>query len=713
MIYNQTKSGLDRFGTPGTRDWSPRKRLTDQEVLDEVNARSSSGSGGINPAFQSLNREWAVNVAYYIGLQNDELADMARFPDLDMAMKIPKRNYTANRILRAVQQQVSRLARNRGEVEVPPDTPDHRDQMAAKVGEDWLSHLHYELQIPHMLEDLLLWAVCCGNAFPYVGWDPYKGEVERRYWNPFEKRYQSEGETPDGDREGLAGMGLAEDISKGDFDVEALTPFQVLVPSEFIKMDSAPWMVIERVVSPDWIADRWPTKFRNLHVGQSSVDPRTTYWRRLATLVASKGFATSGLGYETDESLVVKELWRPPSKLVKEGCYALVCQSEVLENLPHRFARDGIKRRFPVSHLRYNRVPGRLWGESLVSQLIDPQREFNKGRTQIIQQRDRLSHPQWLLPKTAQLTSTRNEYGDFLTYSGGARPELQNPPALSQAHQDTIERADRDIQTLSAQNEASQSQAPASVRSGSLHRSLMAADMEVLGLVVSDLERVSAEMNSALLQLSGKYVTSARIMKKYGRGRVIDVTYFKGEQLRGNNTARVVQGTMEPRSDLEQQETIESLLSIGGLDPANPEDRRLIREKMKLGTPESDTMEERQRRNARIENEAFREPKMNPRTGTFEGFPEVDEMVDDHQVHIDEHRMLMIDDDFKYWPIERQMAVRAHVQKHSMAITAMVEAQQALAGPAMGPGGGSPPAPVGEAPQPRPRQKTPGTESAR
>ena len=134
-----------------------------------------------------------------------------------------------------------------------------------------------------------------------------------------------------------------------------------------------------------------------------------------------------------ENSAVVHEYWELPSSEYPRGRRITTCSDKVLlyaEDIGFG-EQDDSPRELPFFPFCHINVPGRLIPTCVVEQLIPVQREYNRSRSQIIENKNLVGNPMLIYPTGALNEEPTNEPGQILEYNPGAgKPEYLNPPAL-------------------------------------------------------------------------------------------------------------------------------------------------------------------------------------------------------------------------------------------------------------------------------------------
>jgi len=673
------------------------KSLSDEQVRGLFDASNPDTGGRLRDGyFMRLCTQAWVNMLQYVGIQNLDIPDVM-LKDVDPSMFHQRGQYVANHIMRLVMGNVGRLTSAKIDWSVTPNTPDQIDREAAKVAQHVLDHLYEDQKLGKRRMEASLWLDITGTAFLYANWDKSRGELRRYYYDPMSRQPVAKQQLTPDQLAWLDQNGVFEEQADGDYDIEVLSLFNVLLPSGFTDLNRMPWVRIRRRMSVDEVYDRWPDTADTIGAEDMAVNASSQrYLERIPTLLNSPGATWVGPSNSTD-IVNVDELWYVPSRRIPGGLYAAATKSTILEKGDHKFKEAGLTRRLPIVGLQNIPVPGRFHGMSTVEHMIQPQADYNRARQQMILQRDVLSVPQ-VIAQQGSLTKgrVRNEIGDVIEYAKNAPPPvLWNPPQIGQPQVVTANDAKSDLQLIASQSDASLGQMPQGARSGNAVAMLKSGDQQSIAPTVKLLEESYEDFGRLLLELTWKFQKLPRAVHVYGESRQSDVRFFKGSDLNGNCRVKVKAGSMTPKSKAENMELMQTLTQMGALNPAmDPRAQRVILEALDVGTSPLFALEDLQRRRARIENLMFAKPDPSPTAA----LPDV-MTWDDHQAHYEEHLQFMLTDEYELMEPMMKQLLMAHLQKHTAAVAQMMEAQALVQGAGGGGegGGGSPQAkPLGK-----------------
>ena len=528
----------------------------DTDTLDELYRSSKRVRQRFEP-------QWFLNTAYYNGQQWVMWDGNGLYePKLEpWRIKV-----VDNRIQPMVRTEIAKMTKTRPQFVVTPNDSDESNVRAAQVGENVLDWLWLELDLTRKLRAALLWSRICGAGFWKICWDATLGdqvEVLARTDNG-QMLTDSYGRPmrldrlPDNfDFQGLqqaAGAQIGKKvISRGDVALEVRTPFEIypdpLAGEE--GLSSAEWVIEEVVHSASYVRRRWGV----------DVAPDTEAISGIAeSRMPAPGFPTEG----TAKGVKVRELWRKSCPDYPNGQHVVWTKEGVVVDEANPYPW------LPYVMFRGVPVPGRFWPSSTTEQLISPQTELNKRKSQIAENAVRIGNPALLRSSISDVEYDGMPGEEIVfqdTGSPNAVPSFLVPPELPGYIREDTQRIEGSIQEISGQHEASKGMVPAGVTAASAINLLQEADDTRLGPDVGDMETALAEGGTRILSLVNWYYSDTRMVRIMGDEGAWDIFDFKGAMLRGNNQVEVQAGSGMPRSKAAKQaamtETLNLLIQYG------------------------------------------------------------------------------------------------------------------------------------------------------
>ena len=486
---------------------------------------------------EELEREWLQNILWYRGEQYREWS-VAHGLFQDPPAPEWRARLVCNLIMPYVRTEVARLLRTKPIWTVTPATADTQDIEVSRISDKVLIGYWRHLEVSPKLMDAAFWMVITGNSFFKCTWDGQAGGSLSFQANDLA---EADGGQQDGmfDKlRSMLGLGAQDDVpdeigaNLGDASIEVISPFEMDVGIGALSVQDAPWLLHSKVHDPGKVEMEYGIK-----VDPDLDDARPGYvQRRLENMM--------GTGDTEDETsgVLVHELWTQPVKGFPTGLTCIVAGKKLLvrprEN-PYRRNETPYK---PFFHLKQLPIPGQFWGMSVVDSIKPLQAEYNKGRSQLVENRNMMSKPKWLIHTSSGVkkVAITSEPGERISWGGSPlfKPEMVTPPSIPSYVQNMLDLDRRDIQDVAAQHDVTQAKAPPGLKSGVAITALQEGDQRDMGPTGQSMDYAGGELGGFLLQLLSEKVSEERLVKIIGDDRVVETKWFKGEQLSGENAGK-------------------------------------------------------------------------------------------------------------------------------------------------------------------------------
>ncbi len=538
-----------------------------------------------------LERQWYINIAFYMGhqwLEWDESRGQLYQPTAP-----PWRvRLTANLVQGVARKIMSTILRQKPVFTVVPATGDAEDVVAARLQEKVLKYYWGgPLEADTKLVDAIMWMTTTGLGVWRLHWDPTKSNevtlssddvTDKNLINDL-KKLEKKGENK---------------VNLGEAVLEQKSPFQIDPDPWATTFESLPWLIDTTMRPVEWVQDRYPKKGKDVQADDE--DDLHFFEKRIADL-AGPGSATftggrsSLAGVRGNQSMVnVHEVWALPFGKFNRGIYAVVADDTLLDIRQNQYRANGSVA-LPYSFFEEIGVPGRLWPTCALEQSISLQAEYNRGRSQIIENRNQMSRPKWLVPEGANIGdyALTSEPGEVVRHTFGHQPTMSVPPPLPNYVIKTLELARSDIQDVSQIHDVSQGKQPGSVRAGRAIVALQEQDASVLAPTILVIEKQLEKFGSMTMELLSRKIKENRLVKISGKNDLYEVQEFLGSDLIGTNKdkpgvnyfdVRVKIGSQLPLTPDARRQFITELAQSGVLDIVA--DKRRILELLELGSEE-------------------------------------------------------------------------------------------------------------------------------
>lgn len=464
------------------------------------------------------------------------------------------------------------------------------------------------------------------------------------------------------------GNPIGDDLPNGRVKIEVFSPFET-----FLDLEGRQQSEIQRIT----VRRRYPIDVIRRRFDNPDIQPdnssNTGGMLGLNLLRAIAYAATSGgggLGYaagrsgDDDQYVTVDCFWNRPCTDYPEGLVAyfandtLINEDTVSDGIPYR-DREG-NPLWPWHIIQFDQVPGRTFGRTPLDDVAPKQEQRNKLESLMQLIVTRCASPQWLVPKNLGISEITGDPGQQIEYNWTmdrqSKPERISGENIPSSLMAWLEKIDSDMNEVSGVFEVLKGNAPAGVTAGTALRLLLERALTRYTPVARRYEKGWEACVRDLLAIFQQYAIDERVMKIAGPGNTWEIERFSRADIRGSIDVVVEQGSSLPKSQVGEQALITDLVNMQLIDPTNPETQYKILERFGstslLGDTDSN-IRAAQRENWDLENED--EP------------PELDLLIDLHQVHLNIHKQLALKSDFKRWPEEKKQLLRQHILEHMMA----------------------------------------------
>tara|TARA_B100001013_G_scaffold343937_1_gene272803 strand:+ start:4571 stop:6769 length:2199 start_codon:yes stop_codon:yes gene_type:complete len=677
---------------------------SNKKIVDFVDVKMEQ----IRSTRDRLERQWYLNIAYYLGHQYLQWDSHSKRLYLPHAPKHRQR-VVINRLMPIVRRIISSTIRNNPQWVVSPATTETEDMITAQLGTSYLKYQWRNLDMDNKLIDLIKWRSTTGNVFVRAFWNAHAGERmvvdtaelageiprdpgdKKRLRKEAMKKLKKEGlVAPEDDLDRIA-------IHMGDVDFEVVSPFHIFPDPGADTLDSAEWLIDQRQRTLQYVKDHY-----NYKPAPSSEDEVTSSYENKLKSMDAPAFSGALAGVysrESEDMVNVKTIYVKPTKKEPDGWWATIVDDKVVRKNKNQ---PGFPT-FPYFHIQEIPVPGRIWGSCVLEQAIPAQVAYNRARSQVIEHCNTVTRPPWLIPKGSGISDNAftGEPGEKITFTWPMEPKLADPAPLPNANDKNLTGLIRDIEDIASQHEAQRGEAPGRVESGVGLSALMEQDDSILAPASMQTASAMASAGSCLLKIASVMVDEERIIKIVGEEHLIDVRHFKGQDLIGRNSSKagvnyfdvkVEMGTSVPLSATARRELAMSLAQFGILDPSKKADKEKILELLELQRdPATATPGQLDKGNARYENAQLANGELiDPKD------------FDDHDLHIATHREFQKSAEYRRLledtggvDGQANQLFEQHIQAHIDRLEQLVESVPGMGPPEMmpPPGMGTPPLP--------------------
>lgn len=585
-----------------------------EEIIKEIEDKLESAKN------DTLEKQAMLNILYYAGKQwiaydkvNKRIFEPPAEPN--------QVRFVGNRIQPIIRTELSKLTKNKPIVNVIPASSDDDDVKSAHIAEKVLDNIWYKLNLQNMNKELAMWCLCTGTAFIKPYWNPNKGD----------KLIDEEGKP----------------FKTGDIDVEVVNLFEILIDPSAKRWEDVKWVCHKKVRTIDYVKEVYGKEVQP----EKGILETNLFENQLKDIY--------GLGAvkqkQTEDSVVVKEYWEKPSVKYPNGRRITVANGQLLFQVNDiGFGKeDSTERQLPFFPFTHITIPGRVIGQSVIENLIPIQKEYNKTRSQIIQNKNLVSNPPWVVEDGTLTDDIRGVPGEVITYQAGRTPpHMEQPKELSQTVYKNLEQCTEEFYFISGQNETSHGNVPTGVKSGVAISFLQEQDDSKMAITIENFEKCIEQYSSYILKIINIKYDIPRTINIVGKNNSVEVIDFIGSNLTSTDV-RVQAGSSIPTTKAAKQQWITNLVELGVLNPI--EDKELIIKMLDTGF--TDNMYDDfaiDVNQALSEQDKWKKGDISPVVRDFY----------EHPIHIREHNKFRKSDEYEQLPPELQQIIDQHVIEH-------------------------------------------------
>lgn len=617
-------------------------------------------------------------VAYYTGRQWIEYArGLQRLRDLPAEPW--EIQMVLNYIRPAVDTAVAKLTQHQPGWLVTPVTDDEEDTESARASEKLLEYLWHQLTMGSKTQELMKWALITGVGILRVDFD--SAATDTMGGPDADLEHKSPGLPFGADPSEPMPEPTEEDSADELFEgapathhamgfpcVEVVPPFSMVFDPGTARKDlsDCQWAAEIRWLHIDVIRDRWPglAEFVQPDRAMSGDSMAATL---LADIRTDSG---SPQDLTLDRARVVFYYERPGPRHPR-GYYAVISGNVLLEE--HEGLPAG---RLPFVIVRYNSIPGKLYGQGMVDVVRPVQDMLNQQISKRLEVVALNGAPKWAVMKgSIDEGALTAQPGETVFFNPGTVPPQPIPsPQVSPQHEALEAAAIQHIREISGINEITQGIVPAAI-SGRAAQWMAELDATKLAPTTRELEEAFSVAGSMLLKLWRDYMPVETTIQVMGKSSKLEVLSFESEDINTTNV-RVLPGSMAVRHPSVNRETVLMLANMGmyGDVVNDPEARNRVLQEMEFGKAgrldgEADSEAKYQREeNYQIltaEIVASPDPSQPPPS------PVQAQPWEDHLAHIRELKLLLTSDALRQGEVERYNWAVRHLAEHEGYLSGM------------------------------------------
>jgi hypothetical protein len=513
------------------------KKLKEKELERKLSDWAQANYIKCKSDITPIRNQWYINLAFFKG---DQYVALLR-GKLTRAPNVPGRvRMVINKIRPAVRTEISRLTSQKPQASVVPASSEEEDIQSAEAGKNLWEYVYETKDIAKAFADAAFWVSTCGLGYVKTIWDSDADDYEAP--NP---------ET--------------QEPSEGDICVTAPTPFNIMVPNSLeLDIQRQPYILHVYTMSIEEAKDRWPDVITPDHT-PNVVSTNEIMETRYLNLVGAEETA------KPDSCLII-EAWvkEGATNLLPEGGMFITCDRRVvyssLEGLPYDHGD------FPFTKLE-NVPSGTYWTTSVLEDLIPIQKEINRARSQLIENRNSTAKSGYFVQRgSIDVTKWTSRPGQLVEINPGFKePVPIQVPTMPGYLKDEQQYYSEDFEDISGQHQVSKGQAPSGVTAATAINFLQERDDSYMAPVYKSFERGIQAVAKQVLELCVQFWDEARLVRSVGPNNAISVHLLKGADIKTGTDIRIESGSVLPVSKSAKNAMFMDMITRGII----PEDKGL------------------------------------------------------------------------------------------------------------------------------------------
>lgn len=640
---------------------------------------------------RAYEKTWFVSHAAVVGQHYLVWNDISARFETPVRTPAHRVRLVVNMMLAYYRRTRARLTVHRPGLHVAPATTDEVDVERARLSLHVLESEFERLAFQKILKEWVGWILEAGNGILHPWWNPWGGPpLTQEQPVMIAAGVDEMGQmiqSPQLDEMGQPVMEevpvtdeLGRQLHVGELCLDVVTPFEFDIDDRGSKIADAQWCRRDVIKPVSWVRETYPEMGK--YVKSENVFVNQIYQKRHKQLVGIYGYQNEVGGGDDEErgpkdSVVVHEYWERPREKHAEGRMIVVAGGVLLHNGPNPYSKmREIGLWCPFVHACEVAITGRFWGQAMIEQAFPLNRNYNRARSQEVENRTLHGRPKILVPRTAKIRQDAfdAEAGEKVDYAVGPRgekPELMYPQSTSTATDAELAHSMSDMQEVLSWHEASRGILPSANIPGIAVDKLQQADETALGDTESNIRDAIIELGRMVLCIVSEYWTEERLARATGEDGTVAAKRIKGEDLAGEDQyANYYDVRMLPQSTMwrdpeKQREMLDGLVKLGMLNPQDENHRKYMLKAMDQGSIEQIYKDDRlDEQTATQENEAMEQGVM-PMPRDFEN----------HEIHIHLHDRFRKSERYRALPPEAQAVYDQHVAAHKQLMVAVAQQQ--------------------------------------
>lgn len=491
---------------------------------------------------------------------------------------------------------------NRPILEARAINSDYKSLSQTYLANGILDYYMREKGLEEAVNDAVEMAIVLGASFVKMSWNSMKGDIH---------------DADDSD----------QPVYEGELEFSVLSPLDVVVDGTKERWDNE-WVLTRSYVNRYNLIAKYPE-----------------YATKIMGIEAKTDASNTRLGYfsndDTDD-VPVYEFFHKKTEAMEEGRYLMYLTDEIVLSdgpIPYR--------QIPIFRISPSTIMGTPYGYSDMFDIYPIQEMMNSIYSGIATNQNAHLVQSLYIQRGSDITTESLE-GGMNIIEGNTKPEsiqLTNTPKEAF---DFLEILKQDAETIVGVNSVTRGNPEASLRSGTALALVQSMSIQFQSGFQKAYVKFLENIGSALIEILKDYATTPKLIALVGKNKAPLLKQFTGDMIKdvqrvvvevGNPLSRTIAGRVQMAEQMAQMKLIK-----------NPQQYFQVIETGSLDTMIEGDMSDLL--NIKRENELL-----------LEGQPVMADILDQHRMHIQEHRVVINDPDLRSNP-DLYTAAKNHIQEH-------------------------------------------------
>lgn len=580
-----------------------------KEVIDDFKRRAEER--------KSFDLIWQINMNFLMGNQYCNIGYGGQLEEQERQFFWQERE-VFNHIAPIYDMRYAKLSKIKPEINIIPATNDERDKQSAKVSKKIYQSVKNKLGIDAKINQAIKWSEVCGTVFYKIIWNSSIGQTV-----------------------GLNEKG--ENIKSGEIEFSVVSPFEIYPDSPVCEsLDECQSLIHAKAYTVEQIKSMYGIDVKGEKVNTYSLD--------------NVSVGIGGLGFNgtvpkiiecvKNDSAIVIEKYIKPNSEYPNGRLIIVAGKQLVFDgeLPFMVGKDK-ERDFPFVRQTSIEEPGCFWGTSVIERLIPVQRAFNAVKNRKHEFINRLSLGVLSVEDgSVDLDNLEEEGlcpGKVLVYRQGSNePKYLESESLPSGLSDEENSLLEEFSKISGVNDLLSTGSISSSISGTALELLISQDETRLNASIESIKVATKDIANKILKLYKQYAIFPRLAKIVGENGQIEMFYFSSSDV-SSDDIEIENQTDSLQTLSQRREMIFSLLENGILKEKDGQISNRMKSKilemLGMGIWE----------NAQDINELHIKKADNENLKMLDGINCKPSIIDEHEIHINEHIAFMLGEDFE------------------------------------------------------------------